>query len=121
MYEITLKGAFSATHQLKSADGFSEPLHGHDWKVSVCLAAEDLNEAGMVADFAILQAGLDAVTAQLHHRHLNEHQWLEGMSPTAERVARAIFDRLLGSGPWGGQLRSVEVTETPGCAARYVR
>jgi len=120
MYEITVDGGFSATHRLSFADGTVEPLHGHDWKVAVRLSAEALDRDGMVVDFATVRARLEEITARLHHTYLNDHPWFEGVSPTAERVARAIFDRLSPEAGLGPKVRGVTVTEAPGCRARYV-
>ena len=121
MYEITIEGGFSGTHRLIYADGSTEALHGHDWKVVVCLAAEELDGEGMVADFTLVQARLDEITARLHHTHLNDDPRFDGVSPTAERVAWTIFDRMADAGGFGRFVHSVEVTEAPGCSARYVR
>ena len=121
MYEVTIEGGFSATHRLTYADGSTEALHGHDWKVLVCLVGEGLDAEGMVADFTVVQARLDEITARLHHTHLNDHPWFDGLSPTAERVARTICDRMSHDDVFGRSMCSVEVTETPGCSARYVR
>ena len=121
MYEIKIEGGFSATHRLAYADGTLEPLHGHDWKISACLVAETLNADGMVADFTVVQARLEEITARLHHTHLNDHSWFDGLSPTAERVAGMIFDRLARDDAFGASVHSVEITEAPGCSARYVR
>lgn len=121
MYEIAIEGGFSATHRLTFADGSTEALHGHDWKVSASLAAEELDEVGIVADFTVVRARLDELTSRLHHTHLNDHPWFSGVSPTAERVARTVFDRLSHDDGFGRCVRSVEVTEAPGCTARYVR
>lgn len=121
MYEITIEGGFSATHRLTYADGTVEPLHGHDWKVIACLVAEKLDGTGMVADFTVVQARLAEITARLHHTHLNDHAWLDGSSPTAEHLAETIFDRLARDDGFGSSVHSVEITEAPGCSARYVR
>lgn len=121
MYEIIVKGSFSATHRLQLKDGSWESIHGHDWRVSVCLAAEELDETGMVVDFAELRSELSDITAQLHHTDLNEHQWLENVNPTAEHVARLIFTRMARQPTWGSKLRCVQLVEAPGCVVRYVR
>jgi len=121
MYEITVEASFSATHRLTQKGGTVEPLHGHDWHVTACLATETLDESGMVADFLEVHAKLTEITAALQYTHLNGHDWLAGRNPTAEHVARAIFDRLAAHPEWGHAVREVRVVEAPGCGASYVR
>ena len=120
MYEIMVEGGFSATHRLRLAGGEFEPLHGHDWRVSVRLAAEELDETGTVADFRDVQTKLNDILSRLHHTDLNEHPWLEGVNPTAEQVAGVIFSRLARDLTWGHRLKSVHIGEAPGCQAGYV-
>ncbi|MEE9296794.1 MAG: 6-carboxytetrahydropterin synthase [Phycisphaerae bacterium] len=121
MYEIVVDGSFCATHALRLPGGETEPLHGHDWRVSVCLAAETLDHTGFVADFEDVQRRLNALTGELHHTCLNDHSWLAGVNPTAENLARVVFERLSCVTPLGDALLSVTIVETPGCRARYVR
>ena len=119
MYEVTVEASFCATHSLKLPDGSREPLHGHDWAVNATFASESLDETGIVVDFCAAQGQLHRVVESLHHTHLNDQVWFNETNPTAENVARAIFDQLLGSGPWKGKLQRVGVAEAPGCAAAY--
>lgn len=119
MYEIIVEGSFCATHALRSPGAVDEPVHGHDWHVTVRLAADTLDAAGCVADFHDVQGVLDRITRGLNHTHLNEHPWLAGENPTAEKLARVVFDRLAQTPSWGDKVSGVTVTEAPGCAARY--
>lgn len=121
MYEIIVDGSFSATHALRMPGGAAEPLHGHDWKVSVCLARDTLDDTGFVADFEDVQRALTELTDELHHTCLNDHPLLSGLNPTTEVVARAVFERLRDNSSWCEELLSVSITEAPGCQARYVR
>ena len=121
MYEIIVDGSFSATHALRMPGGATEPLHGHDWKVSVCLSRETLDDSGFVADFEDVQRALTELTDELHHTCLNDHPLLAGLNPTTEVVARAIFERLRDNSSLSQEISSVSITEAPGCRARYVR
>lgn len=121
MYEIVVESSFCATHALRLADGSTESVHGHDWRVTAVLAAPELDECGFVADFEDVGAALGEITQALHHADLNNHPWFLEVNPTAERVARVVFDRLGGKTSWGSAVASVSVTEAPGCMARYLR
>ena len=65
--------------------------------------------------------GATGMVGQNYLKLLNDHPWFDGLSPTAERVARTICDRMSHDDVFGRSMCSVEVTETPGCSARYVR
>lgn len=118
MYEISVEGDFSATHQLTLVDGSLEPLHGHDWHVWVRLETAQLDASGMVADFVAVERALRHVLDELHHADLNRHAWFAGVNPTAEHVARVLFEHL-SSAVWRDKLRGVRVREAPGCTAAY--
>ena len=120
MYQIEVDGSFNATHCVQLADGRTEPVHGHDWRLTVCLSAETTDRIGFVADFDDVTQLLGRITKQLHHTHLNDHPWLAEINPTAEAVARMIFDRLAHQAAWSDSLKSVTVVEAPGCRATYV-
>lgn len=92
-------------------------MHGHDWHVRVYLAGETLNESNMVADFEAVLRALQSVLSQWQHRDLNEHADFATMSPTAETVAKVVFEKLRASGLQ--DLVRVRITERPGCIAEY--
>lgn len=119
-YVVEVSGGFCATHRVCLADGSLESLHGHDWVVTVELRSEALDDCGMVADFLAVREGLDAVSEALNHRCLNDHEWLEGMSPTAERVARVILEHLGRGASWRDKIHAVHVVEAPGCRASFL-
>ncbi len=121
MYEITVAGSFCAVHRIRLPDGTVEPLHGHDWRVTARLQSADLDADGLVADFVEVEKRLGDTTAELHHGNLNEHDWLSGVNPTAEHVARVIFERLSADPVWGHLVQSVHVEEAPGCSAGFLR
>ena len=119
MYEIIVEGTFSATHSISLGDGSAEDLHGHHWHVWVRLVAEELNETGTVADFAEVRDRLREIVRGLDQANLNEHRWLVGLEPTAERVAGVVFRRMAEQPVWGGKVRSVRIGEAAGCVAGY--
>lgn len=117
MYYVSVEDGFSALHQLRLPDGTLEPLHGHDWRVTVRCDRPVLDAHGMVVDFEDIRQKLRAVLAPLHHGHLNQHSAFRTTPPTAEVVARWIFEALIASGLTA--LSCVEVAEAPGCRAGY--
>lgn len=118
-YELTLEAEFAAAHRLRLYDGEYEPLHGHNWRVEVYYRGDRLDSIGVVADFTVLQAQLREVVAPLHDRYLNELPAFAETNPSAENVARHIFDALNNSPVAGARLASVRVWEAAGCAASY--
>ncbi len=117
MYTTVVDAGFSAVHRVPLADGTLEPRHGHDWTVRVHVSRPELDARGMVVDFCQVRSVLEAILTGLHHTDLNEHVAFSGRPPTAEWVARFVFDRLGGEAVSG--VSRVEVLEAPGCMAVY--
>jgi 6-pyruvoyltetrahydropterin/6-carboxytetrahydropterin synthase len=117
MYTVIVESNFSAIHGVTLPDGTVEPPHGHDWRVRAHFAAEELNEFGMVVDFEEAKRALSHVSARLEQTNLNENWEISGPCPTAEVVARHLFEQIRRQGL--ASLKKVEVTEAPGCSAAY--
>ncbi len=94
MYYVYKEATFSAAHRLREYHGKCENLHGHNWRVRAYLRAETLNELGMVEDFAILKKALGEIMEELDHKFLNEVSPFDEIQPSAENIARFIYDRL---------------------------
>ena len=118
-FTISIEATFSATHRLRFADGSLEPLHGHDWHVRAYFQRAELDEAGMVVDFHRAEETLRAILAPLHHSDLNALPDFAHLNPTAEIVARRVFQKLFDAGL--REVSRVDVTEAPGCVASYRR
>ncbi|HET6251323.1 MAG TPA: 6-carboxytetrahydropterin synthase [Tepidisphaeraceae bacterium] len=117
MFQITTTRFFSAAHQLRLYDGTLEPLHGHNWKVTITVSAGQLDAIGVVMDFHELERLADAVIGPMHNRHLNDLPAFDRLNPSAENVALHIGQSLrLGESV---RLFSVEVWETDGNSAIY--
>src|SRR3954462_1172619 len=86
-FEITTTRIFSAAHQLRLYDGTLEPLHGHNWRVKVTVAAEALDAIGVVMDFHELERLVDEIIGPMHNRHLNDLAAFASLNPSAENVA----------------------------------
>ncbi len=94
MYELTVKGHFDAAHALLGYPGECRKLHGHTWDVEVTVRGEHLDEVGIVYDFKRLKEDLAAVLAPFDHAFLNEVAPFDELNPTAENLARVIFEQL---------------------------
>lgn len=95
MFELKVKSKFAGAHQLTMVGQKCENLHGHNWKVEVCVAGEELNSAGVLADFGdIKKAVREVVDGQLDHKYLNELEMFKDMQPTSERIAVYIAQQV---------------------------
>ena len=116
-FEISTVRVFSASHRLRMYDGSLEPLHGHNWKVKVTVAAERLDGMGVIMDFHELERLVDAVVVPMHNRHLNDLGAFADVNPSAEGVAMRVASGVVL--PEGIRLVSVEVWETAENSAVY--
>jgi len=112
-YEVGDSVDVHALHRMP-VEGPEGELHGHDYRVEVAIARDELDERGMVVDLEQLDTELKAVRAELDGRDLELLRPAEAEAVTVEVLARWVWDRLaplvLASG--AGEL-SVRVYETP--------
>lgn len=94
MFELKILSHFAAAHQLTMVAKKCENLHGHNWKVEVCVTGERLNDAGVLVDFGILKGHVRDVMSRLDHRFLNELPYFENMAPSSENLAVYIAESL---------------------------
>lgn len=94
MYELMVKLHFSAAHRVEDYPGNCERLHGHNWVVKVYVKSETLDNLGMVIDFRVLKEKSREVISRLDHHFLNEVPPFDKINPTAENIARWIYDEL---------------------------
>src|SRR5690606_16212141 len=93
MYEITITRVFSAAHAIRLYDGSLEPVHGHNWNVTITVASAQLDSIEVVMDFHALERTVDGLIATVNNRHLNEVAPFSNgkgglkVNTTAERVA----------------------------------
>ena len=123
MFELTVKAEFEAAHQINGYNGKCQRLHGHNWSVEAIVEGYALDELGMLIDFKVLKAELNKVLDELDHRYLNELSiFSEGTNPTAENLARYIFERLSSSEIFKestAQLKAIKVYESPRSCVTY--
>ena len=120
MYMVTVRGGFSAAHNLRGYHGNCEKLHGHNWKVEAVITAEELNKDGLAIDFREAKQLLKKVLKEIDHAYLNELPEFKEVNPTSENIAHFIyakFNKLLKGKVCS--LRSVSVWETDANCATY--
>ena len=129
MYAVTGRIAFCYGHRLLDYDGICKHLHGHNAVVEVDVRADRLDSRNMVIDFAdikrivkgwideaidhkmILRRDDPLVTAL---RDLGEPVFLLDNNPTAESIAKVIFDYAVSQNL---PVQAVRVWETPSSCA----
>jgi len=122
MYEVSVDDSFAAAHNLRGYKGKCEDLHGHNYKVRVTLAGKELDSTGLLYDFVHLKQVIQAVIRSLDHKYLNELKPFAVLNPSAENIARYIYDeaaRQLPSAPNGAGIASITVWESDVTAATY--
>ena len=92
MFYLNVIDTFSAAHLLKDYKGPCSKLHGHNWKVRVCVKAKEQNEIGMAMDFGFLKAILSNIISNLDHSYLNEVVPFTECNPTSENLAKYIYE-----------------------------
>ena len=114
--ELWKEFRFEAAHLLPQVpDGHKcKRLHGHSYRVRICIEGEVDPALGWVVDFAEIAEAFEPIRKRLDHYYLNEIAGLE--NPTSEMLARWIWERLLPSLPI---LSRVEVGETCTSACVY--
>jgi 6-pyruvoyltetrahydropterin/6-carboxytetrahydropterin synthase len=117
MYEIRVESDFAAAHFLADYHGKCERLHGHNYRVLAHARGDSLDSGGMLVDFGVLKGALRSVCARLDHSNLNDLP-VFGNNPSAERIAKYVFDELATLLPGAG-IFAVDVYETPTSRARY--
>ena len=109
MYRVKKTLEISASHRISFAGGSqTEPLHGHNWKIVIYCASEELDADGMVVDFCEIER---RICGALDHTDLND---VLSFNPTTENLARWICEQI-------PQCYKVEVEESPGNEASYER
>ena len=94
MFELKVINHFSAAHQLKLVAAKCENLHGHNWKIEVCVKGDKLNDACVIMDFGQIKKYVSEIMASLDHKFLNEMEWFKGANPSSEIIAMKIAHQL---------------------------
>ncbi|HNQ23523.1 MAG TPA: 6-carboxytetrahydropterin synthase QueD [Phycisphaerae bacterium] len=100
--------SFEAAHHLpRTPDGHRcRRLHGHSYRVDITCAGPVDPQTGWLIDFGDIRAAFEPLRARLDHTCLNDVEGLE--NPTAENLARWIWERLKPVLPLLTQVRVAE-------------
>lgn len=131
MYLVSREIDFCYGHRLLQYDGKCKYLHGHNGRAIISLAAEQLDPLGMVMDFTDIKRVVSGwIDQNLDHRMilhredpivpvlqgLGEPLYLIDANPTAENIARLIYEC---AAEHGFPITEVKLWETPNCYATY--
>ena len=107
---------FEAAHFLPSAPSGhpNARVHGHSFRARITVDGQPDEDTGIVLHFDELEAAVADARDALDHRMLNEIEGLE--NPTAENIARVIFDAAKDAGL---PVAEVRLWETPSSCAGY--
>jgi 6-pyruvoyltetrahydropterin/6-carboxytetrahydropterin synthase len=104
---------FAAAHRLPRYEGPCFRMHGHNYKFFIGLEGDVDPATGMIADFGVIKQVVgEKVLARADHQTLND--FLE--NPTAENIARWIWEVLVADLPG---LVEVRLYEIPDCCVTY--
>jgi 6-pyruvoyltetrahydropterin/6-carboxytetrahydropterin synthase len=131
MFSVTREIRFCYGHRLLNYSGKCRHLHGHNGRAVITLAAAALDELGMVVDFSRLKDVVGGwIDATLDHKMLlhkedpilpllrrqGEPVFVLDVNPTAENIARLLFEYTASQ---GFPVVEVQLWETDTCFAAY--
>jgi 6-pyruvoyltetrahydropterin/6-carboxytetrahydropterin synthase len=131
MYRVTREIDFCYGHRLLNYEGKCKHLHGHNGRAVIAIESSKLDDRGMVRDFSeIKQVVSRWIDDNLDHRmilqrndpaveslqKLGEPLYLIDVNPTAENIAKLIYDYALEQ---GFPVVETRLWETPRCFATY--
>jgi len=97
--------------------------HGHNYKIRVTLAGNELDRAGLLLDFKDLRDVMKHVIDRLDHQMINDIQPFTELNPSAENLAKYFYDETNGSlrSSTNGRVwvKTVTVFETDTTTATY--
>ena len=108
MFRVSQEIDFCYGHRLLDYNGKCKSLHGHNGRAVIVLEGEQLDPRGMLVDFTDIKRELAAwIESHLDHRmllrsddpalpllgSLGEPLFVMDCNPTAENIARLIFEQ----------------------------
>lgn len=94
MFELKVITHMAAAHQLQASEGGCEKLHGHNWKIEVCVTGKELGPDGLLMDFKMVKEAAAKVVSEMDHAFLNELEPFRSAPPSSENIARHVFQSL---------------------------
>lgn len=119
MHRLTVEHTFCAAHAI-TIRGEREPLHGHNWHITLTIESDSLDDDGLVCDFHDVDRSLHEITEPFNNRSLNDITPFDTLNPTAENVAKHFAEAMRITLPRGVRVVSCSTTEAPGCTATYL-
>jgi 6-pyruvoyltetrahydropterin/6-carboxytetrahydropterin synthase len=131
MFEVTREIDFCYGHRLLNYEGKCRYLHGHNGRALITVAADTLDDRGMVQDFSDIKKSVGGwIDHNLDHRMLlnradpviayfeeiKEPLYLLDENPTAENIAKLIYDFAISESI---PVTQVQLWETPKSFAVY--
>ena len=120
MFEVSVEYTFAAGHALRGYKGKCENVHGHNYKVQLVVAGEQLDATGLLMDFVEVRKNIKELVEHLDHRFLNDIPPFDKLNPSAENIAKYFSDELESSVvDQGLRLHAVTIWETDTTSATY--
>jgi 6-pyruvoyltetrahydropterin/6-carboxytetrahydropterin synthase len=121
MFEVTIEETFAAGHALRNYRGKCENVHGHNYRCQVTVEGAELDSIGLLVDFVELKKTVHAVLDRLDHQWLNDFPPFNVLNPSAENMARYIYEQVVeGLKPREGvRVAAVKLWETDTASAVY--
>ena len=121
MFEVTIEETFAAGHALRNYRGKCENVHGHNYRCQVTVVGTDLDSVGLLVDFVELKKVVHSVLDRMDHQWLNEFPPFDVLNPSAENMAKYIYDEVSeGLKTRGGvKVGSIRLWETDTASAVY--
>ncbi|MFA5928524.1 MAG: 6-carboxytetrahydropterin synthase QueD [Candidatus Margulisiibacteriota bacterium] len=119
MFEISVEGSFAAAHYLRHYKGKCENLHGHNYKVLAAISGEILDVAGLSIDFGLAKKWLGEILEPLDHCSLNDLEFFKEINPSAENIAKHIYNEYKKRLPRTAKLAKITVWETEKNSVSY--
>jgi 6-pyruvoyltetrahydropterin/6-carboxytetrahydropterin synthase len=131
MFRVSREIEFCYGHRLLNYAGKCRYLHGHNGRAIITIESATLDERGMVMDFSDIKRVVSGwIDSNLDHAMLlhqsdpmapilkqhGEPVFLMNENPTAENIAKLIFEFTAGS---GFPIVECCLWETPNCFATY--
>lgn len=131
MFLVTKEIRFCYGHRLLNYEGKCRHLHGHNGRAVITLRAKALDQLGMVMDFSEIKKVIGGwIDQTLDHRmllhkddpvlpflrQLGEPLFLLDVNPTAENIAKLIYDHTAAR---GFPIEQVQLWETDDSWAVY--
>ena len=106
MYEVSVDETFAAAHNLRGYKGKCEDLHtATTIKSASPSPAANVDSVGLLYDFVHLKQIIQTVIRSLDHKYLNELSPFDVLNPSAENLARHIYEETVKQMRPGSQRR----------------